>query len=56
MVVHGTLIGTPPFTAACRAGACPIPAPSTLPKITSSISFGFKLIESIAPFTAKPPN
>jgi len=41
---------------ACLAGACPSPAPRTLPRMTSSTSLGLKLIESMAPLMAKPPN
>ena len=31
-VVQGTLSGSPALSAACRAGACPTPALSTLPR------------------------
>lgn len=34
IVVQGTSIPIPPFSEACLAGACPRPAPSTLPRIT----------------------
>lgn len=56
MVVQGTLISIPPFSEACRAGAWPTPAESTLPNITSLTSFGLSLIESKAPLIAIPPS
>jgi hypothetical protein len=34
MVIEGTLIGTPPATAAVRAAFCPAPAWMTWPMIT----------------------
>ena len=34
IVVQGTLLGTPALSAACRAGFCPAPAASTLPRMT----------------------
>jgi hypothetical protein len=37
MVVASMLVGRPAKMAACRAGACPTPAPSTLPIYTASI-------------------
>jgi hypothetical protein len=40
MVSAGTVSGTPPSTAAWRAGACPTPACTTFPMITSSMSSG----------------
>src|SRR5262245_32719299 len=36
-VVASTFVGRPAKMAACRAGACPTPAPSTLPMYTLSI-------------------
>ena len=38
MVTAGIVAGSPPFTAACRAGACPPPAETTFPTMTSSMS------------------
>ena len=35
IVVHVTPWSSPAFMAACRAGACPIPADRTLPRMTS---------------------
>ncbi len=40
MVMAGTEAGIPPRMAACRAGACPPPAPTTFPMITSSTAPG----------------
>ena len=56
MVVHGTSNPIPPLTATCLAGACPSPAPKTLPRITSSIYLGLRLMDSSAPFTANSPS
>lgn len=56
IVVQGTYVPTPPFKEACLAGAWPIPADKTLPKMTSSIYLGFSFIESSAPLIAIPPS
>lgn len=56
MVVQGTLVPIPPFNEACRAGAWPTPADSTLPKMTSSTYLGLSWIESRAPLMANPPS
>ena len=40
MVVQPTDLGMPAPSEACRAGACPSPAGSTQPMMTSSIEFG----------------
>lgn len=56
MVVQGVSTPTPPWIEACLAGACPKPAAKTFPKMTSSTSFGLRLIDYMAPFTANPPN
>lgn len=56
IVVHGTSTPRPPFRDACLAGAWPIPAESTLPRITYYTYFGFSFIESKAPFMAMPPS
>lgn len=56
IVVQGTSTPSPARTAACRAGACPSPAPKTLPKITSSASLGSRLIELKAALVAIYPS
>jgi hypothetical protein len=53
-VVQGTLLESPAFKAACRAGFWPSPALKTLPKNTSSTSFG-SIIPSRADLIAIPP-
>ena len=55
-VVQGTSFGIPAASAACRAGACPKFACSTLPIMTSSTVEGFKPILSRAPRIAAAPN
>ena len=52
MVVQGTSSPRPARTAACRAGACPTPAPKTFPRTTSSTSLGLRLMDSRAPLVA----
>ncbi len=56
IVVQGVSTPRPADIDACLAGACPKPAPSTLPRMTSSTYFGLRLIDSRAPLIAKPPN
>ncbi len=56
MVVQGTLSGMPAKSAACRAGAWPVPACTTLPISTSSTISGDNLILSNAPLMATEPN
>jgi hypothetical protein len=56
MVVQGTSIPTPPLTDAWRAGAWPTPALRTLPRMTSSISLGLRLMDSSAPLMANSPS
>lgn len=56
IVVQGTSTPSPPLSEACLAGAWPIPADNTLPKITSSTYLGFNLMESRAPLIAIPPS
>jgi len=54
IVVQGTLSGNPAFNAACLAGFWPNPALKTLPKKTSSTSFG-SIMPSSADLIAIPP-
>lgn len=56
MVVQQTDSGKPAKIAACRAGAWPIPAETTLPKITSSTLVGCKPARSTAARTATAPS
>src|SRR5262249_36514201 len=56
MVVHGTPAGTPAPSAACRAGACPSPAGSTHPMITSEISAGLTPAAPMAARAAAAPS
>src|SRR5579871_5633572 len=56
MVVAGTLAGTPAPMAAWRAGACPRPAGSTHPMITSCTSAGGSAAASSAPRIAVAPS
>jgi len=55
-VVQGTVSGIPAYIAACLAGACPVPACTTLPISTSSTKFGSRFILSNAPLIAIAPN
>ena len=48
MVVHVTPLSSPALMAAWRAGACPIPADNTLPKMTSYTSLGLRLMDLMA--------
>ena len=48
-------MGRPALMAACRAGACPWPAVSTLPKMTSSTCCGCSPAFSTAALMATPP-
>src|SRR5258706_4305543 len=56
MVVAGVALSRPAASAACRAGAWPWPAWSTLPTIRSSTSLGFTLACSIAALMANAPS
>src|SRR5258706_2447653 len=56
MVVAGVALSRPAASAACRAGAWPWPAWSTLPKIRSSTSLGFTPACSIAALMATAPS
>lgn len=49
-------MGRPPRIAACLAGACPIPAESTLPNIASSIYCGGSSSYLRAPLMQIPAN
>ncbi len=51
-----TVAGTPLRIPAWRAGACPSPAWTTLPMMTSSMSSGLIPARSTAAFTAIAPN
>jgi hypothetical protein len=55
-VTHGTLCGSPAASAACRAGACPTPAGSTIPMWTSPTSPGATPARSIAARIAVAPS
>ena len=48
--------GNPAKMAACRAGACPEPAVTTCPMMTSSICVGSMPARSTATFTAAAPS
>lgn len=54
MVVHMVDSGRPAFLTACRAGACPIPAETTLPRYASLIVKSSGSLES-APLMATAP-
>ena len=56
IVVQMTDFYSPPRSAACRAGACPTPADSTFPIITSSTAFGSIDLDANAALMAIPPN
>src|SRR5258706_4089365 len=56
MVVAGVALSRPAPSAACRAGAWPCPAWSTLPKIRSSTSLGFTPACSMAALMATAPS
>src|SRR5690554_4746926 len=51
-----TVSGTPPLSAACRAGAWPRPAETTLPRITSSMSEASMRLRSSAARIAIAPS
>lgn len=55
-VSAGTVIGIPPFTAACRAGICPDPAVSTWPMTTASTTSPAIPARSRAAAIARPPS
>ena len=55
MVRAPTVSGTPAANATCRAGFCPSPAESTLPKMTSSISDASIPAREMASLAAKAP-
>src|ERR1700683_939988 len=55
-VVLGVLVGNPAPKAAWRAGAWPIPADSTQPKITSSICDAFTPASATAALMATAPS
>ncbi len=55
-VTAGTVAGTPPRIAACRAGAWPRPAETTLPRITSSTASGSIPERSTAARTTTAPS
>ncbi len=55
-VQHGVASGRPAYSAAWRAGACPSPACSTLPRITSSTSEGETPARASASRTATAPS
>ena len=55
IVVDGTEDGIPAFIADCLAGACPKPACTTFPNITSSTDSGDKFILFNAPEIAIAP-
>src|SRR6185437_3898739 len=54
-VVQPVECGSPPFSEACRAGACPWPAGSTQPKIVLSTSAGLTPARSTAALIATAP-
>src|SRR6266852_577333 len=56
MVVAGVDLSRPAPSAAWRAGACPWPAPRTLPKMRSSTSVGFTPACSMAALMAADPS
>src|SRR5690606_9633820 len=56
IVTAGMVAGSPPFTAARRAGACPAPACTTFPMMTSSTSAGSIPERSTAARTAMAPS
>ena len=54
-VTAGTVAGTPPWMAACRAGACPTPAVRTFPKTTScTISGSIPVFRMSSVMVAEP--
>jgi hypothetical protein len=56
IVRHSTLFGKPERSAACLAGAWPIPADKTFPKITSSTVSLSKPIFLTIPLITKEPS
>ena len=54
-VVAGTVTGMPAWMAAWRAGACPMPAESTLPMKTSCTASAGSLARASAPLIAVAP-
>jgi len=56
IVNAGFSTGIPPLTAACRAGFCPSPACSTLPRITWSTSPGLIPLRRSTSLTASAPS
>ena len=56
MVNAAIVFGKPAASAACRAGACPTPAPITLPMMTSSTSTTETLAREMAASMATPPS
>ena len=55
-VTAATVAGSPALSAACRAGACPTPADSTLPRMTSSTFVESTPLRSTAARTATAPS
>lgn len=55
-VIAGTLTGTPPLTAACRAGLILLPAWTTLPMTTAPRRAGSSFARSSVAFTAAAPS
>ena len=55
-VTAGTVSGMPALIIACRAGAWPMPAESTLPMYTSSIWSALSLARESAPLIAVEPS
>src|SRR6267154_3705664 len=56
MVMAATRASQPPFSAACRAGFCPSPAWTTLPRTASSICLASRPARRMASATALPPS
>src|SRR5262249_27551829 len=56
IVIAATRGSQPPFSAAWRAGFCPSPACTTLPRIASSICFGSMPARRAASATTLPPS
>src|SRR5216684_2392208 len=56
IVIAATRASQPPLSAACRAGFCPSPACTTLPRMASSICLASRPERRIASATALPPS
>src|SRR5262250_1874068 len=56
IVIAATRGSQLPFSAACRAGFCPSPACTTLPRIASSICLGSSPARRAASATTLPPS